>query len=88
LLPHVLVLLPILGIADVLLLRARRGWLFWIRACVFEVGTVFGAEGLTRVVCDPSPTQVNSALGTGLHLTDGRVTMGHAIGHGRLAWIG
>jgi hypothetical protein len=47
-----LALLPALGLADMLLLRSRRGWSFWIRACGFELGTVFGMASITRLVCD------------------------------------
>ena len=45
-------LLPVLGLADVWLLRSGRGVSFWIRACGFEVGTVFGAAAVTRVLMD------------------------------------
>ena len=48
----VVALLPVLGLADVLLLRSRRGLSFWIRACGFELGTVFGIAGLARTLCD------------------------------------
>jgi hypothetical protein len=34
------------------LLRSGRGLPFWIRACGFELGTVFGVAGLTRLLCD------------------------------------
>jgi hypothetical protein len=36
---------PILAAADVWLLRSGRGLPFWIRACGFEVRTVFGTAG-------------------------------------------
>jgi hypothetical protein len=47
-----LVILPLLGLADVLLLRSGRSVWFWIRACGFEVCTVFGAAVLMRIVLD------------------------------------
>jgi hypothetical protein len=43
-----LVILPLLGFADIWLLRSQRGLLFWIRACGFEACTVFGAAAATR----------------------------------------
>jgi hypothetical protein len=43
-----ILLLPALGLADVLLLRSGRGLNFWIRACGFEVCTVFGAAAAAR----------------------------------------
>jgi len=45
-------LLPVLGLADMFILRSRRGLSFWIRACGFELGTVFGMASATRLVCD------------------------------------
>lgn len=47
-----IVILPVLGLADVLLLRSGRGLSFWIRACGFEVCTVFGAAGAARLLLD------------------------------------
>ncbi len=47
-----LALLPALGAIDVALRRSRRGLSFWIRACGFELGTVFGAAAATRILCD------------------------------------
>jgi len=47
-----LALLPALGAADTLLLKTRRGFSFWVRACGFELGTVFGVAALTRLLCD------------------------------------
>ncbi len=47
-----IVILPALGLADVLLLRSRRGLSFWIRACGFEVCTVFGAAAAARFLLD------------------------------------
>ncbi len=41
-------ILPLLALLDVCLLRMRRGLMFWIRACGFEVCTVFGAAAGTR----------------------------------------
>jgi hypothetical protein len=48
----VIVILPVLGLADVLLIRSGRGLSFWIRACGFEVCTVFGVAGAARFVLD------------------------------------
>lgn len=47
-----IVILPVLGLADVLLLRSGRGVSFWIRACGFEVCTVFGAAAAARFLLD------------------------------------
>lgn len=47
-----IVILPLLGLGDVLLLRSRRGLSFWIRACGLEVCTVFGAAAATRFALD------------------------------------
>jgi hypothetical protein len=46
------VILPVLGLADVLLLRSGRGLSFWIRACGFEVCTVFGVAAAARFLLD------------------------------------
>lgn len=46
------VILPLLGLADVWLLQSGRGLLFWIRACGFEVCTVFGVAAASRFVLD------------------------------------
>jgi hypothetical protein len=46
------VILPLLGLADALLLRSGRGLSFWIRACGFEVCTVFGVAAGSRFVLD------------------------------------
>lgn len=47
-----IVILPPLALADVLLLRSRRGLSFWIRACGFEVCTVFGVAAAARLLLD------------------------------------
>jgi hypothetical protein len=47
-----IVMLPLLGLTDVLLLRSSRGPLVWIRACGFEVCTAFGAATVVRVLLD------------------------------------
>jgi hypothetical protein len=47
-----IVILPVLGLADVMLLRSRRGLSFWIRACGFEVCTVFGVGAAARLLLD------------------------------------
>ncbi len=44
-----LAIVPILALVDVMLLRSRRGLSFWIRACGFEIVTVFGTAALTRI---------------------------------------
>ncbi len=41
-------ILPLLALVDVVLFRTRRGLMFWIRACGFEVCTVFGMAAGTR----------------------------------------
>jgi hypothetical protein len=51
-----IVLLPALGLADVWLLRSGRGLTFWIRACGFEVCTVFGAAAAARYFLDLAGT--------------------------------
>lgn len=48
----VLCALPLLGIADVLLLHSRRSFSFWLRACGFEVCTVFAVATLIRMFLD------------------------------------
>jgi len=45
-------LLPLLGLLDVFLLRSRRDAWFWIRACGFEVCTVFGTAAAARYLLD------------------------------------
>ena len=49
-----IVILPVLGLADVLLLRSGRGLSFWIRACGFEVCTAFGVAAASRFFLDQS----------------------------------
>ncbi len=48
----IMVLLPVIAVADVYLLRTRRGLSYWIRACGFEVGTVFAVAAAARVGLD------------------------------------
>lgn len=48
----VIAILPILALVDVLVLRQSRGFVYWFRACAFEVVTVFGTAALSRVVLD------------------------------------
>jgi hypothetical protein len=43
-----LVLLPVLALVDIRLSGSRRTFRFWLRACSFEVCTVFGCAALTR----------------------------------------
>ena len=57
-----LALLPLLAAADIFLLRSRRRLSFWIRACGFELGTVFGVAGITRFLCDTAG--LSALLGT------------------------
>ena len=45
-----LLLLPILALIDIKLARSNRTFLFWVRACSFEVCTVFACAALTRFV--------------------------------------
>jgi hypothetical protein len=44
--------LPVLGAIDVLVLRSGHGLAFWIRACGFEVCSVFATAGITRYLLD------------------------------------
>ncbi len=44
-----LALLPLLAFADLKLARSNRTFLFWLRACSFEVCTVFACATLTRL---------------------------------------
>lgn len=48
----VLAILPVLAVADVLLLRSGRGFSFWVRACGFEVCTVFATAYIARSLLD------------------------------------
>jgi len=45
-----LALLPVLAFIDVKLARSNRSFFFWIRACSFEVCTVFACAALTRLI--------------------------------------
>ena len=45
-----LLLLPVLALIDVKVARSNRSFLFWFRACSFEISTVFLAAALTRGV--------------------------------------
>jgi hypothetical protein len=44
-----LVALPLLAIVDVKLAKSNRRFSFWLRACSFEICTVFGSAALMRV---------------------------------------
>jgi hypothetical protein len=44
-----LALLPVLAVVDIKLAKSNRSFLFWFRACAFEVCTVFAAAALTRL---------------------------------------
>jgi hypothetical protein len=46
----VLAILPVLAVVDVTLARSNRTLAFWLRACGFEVCTVFGAAALIRLL--------------------------------------
>lgn len=48
----VMALLPVIAAADVTLFRSRRGMTYWIRACGFEVVTVFAAATVARYALD------------------------------------
>jgi uncharacterized membrane protein YfcA len=43
-----LLLLPVLALIDIKVARSNRSFLFWFRACSFEISTVFLAATLTR----------------------------------------
>lgn len=42
------VALPLLAVVDVTFARSNRSFFFWLRACAFEVCTVFASATLTR----------------------------------------
>ena len=44
--------LPVLAVVDVMLARSTRSFLFWFRACAFEVSTVFGCAAVTRYLLE------------------------------------
>lgn len=44
----VVVLLPLLALADVKLMSSHRGFTFWLRACGFEVCTAFAVAAWCR----------------------------------------
>ena len=48
----VLAILPLLAVADVWLFRSNQRLSFWLRACGFEVGTIFLAAMGVRVLLD------------------------------------
>jgi hypothetical protein len=45
-----LLTLPIVAAVDLVFLRPARTLSFWLRACGYEVCTVFGVAGLTRLI--------------------------------------
>lgn len=47
-----LMVLPLLAIVDVKLAKSNRRFSFWLRACSFEICTVFGSATLTRIAFD------------------------------------
>lgn len=48
----VLVLLPLLALADVKLIFSRRGFIFWLRACGFEICTAFAVAAWCRYLIE------------------------------------
>lgn len=50
-----LLVLPLLAILDATLARANRRLSFWIRACSFEICTVFGTAAITRLAIERIP---------------------------------
>lgn len=50
----VIALLPLLAVADVKLMSSHRSFTFWLRACGFEVCTVFAVAAAWRSVLDVS----------------------------------
>ena len=44
-----LALLPALALVDIKLAKSNRTFLFWLRACSFEICTVFASAALTRL---------------------------------------
>jgi hypothetical protein len=44
--------LPFLAAIDVQLAKSQRTFLFWFRACAFEICTVFGVAGLVRYLLE------------------------------------
>jgi hypothetical protein len=42
----------LIALAIVLVLRSKRPWSFWLRACGFEICTVFGVAALVRKSVD------------------------------------
>lgn len=49
---RVMILLPFIAVADVFLLRSKRGLSYWVRGCGFEVGTVFAVAAAARLGFD------------------------------------
>ncbi len=45
-----LAVLPVLAVVDVRLARSSRSFLFWLRACAFEICTVFAVAALVRLL--------------------------------------
>ncbi len=45
-----LLLLPALALIDIRLARSNRTFSFWVRACAFEVSTVFGCAAAFRLL--------------------------------------
>jgi hypothetical protein len=47
-----LALLPLLAVIDLALARSNRRLGFWLRACSFEICTVFGIAAITRLTIE------------------------------------
>ena len=47
-----LLALPLLAAFDLLVLRSQRTFAFWVRACGFEVCTVFAVAAISRYFLD------------------------------------
>jgi hypothetical protein len=41
--------LPLLALVDIKLAKSNRSFVFWFRACAFEVCTVFGSAAIARM---------------------------------------
>jgi hypothetical protein len=42
--------LPLLALVDIKLAKSNRSFVFWFRACAFEVCTVFGCAAIIRII--------------------------------------
>lgn len=48
----ILVILPVAAVVDLWLARSDRRYFYWLRACAFEVGTVFATAAIVRYILD------------------------------------